>query len=202
MTTLAPRTESSFTLAPEGPHLARCISFIHIGTNMDEYMGEAKEFNKIRLTFELPEETKVFKEEEGPKPLVVSQEYTLSMSEKANLRKLVEGIIGTSLHDDEAYAFDVESIVGMPCLITIKNKTSKAGKVRNEIASASKLMKNQVAPPQVNPSKILSFSNWNEELFNKQPEFIKEKIMSSKEYKEMKGISNDDNQINPEEIPF
>lgn len=199
MPTTSPKPETTFTLAPEGTHIARCVGFIHIGTNKDIWEGKPKEFNKIRLTFELPEETKVFKESEGPKPIVTSQEFTLSMGEKANLRKLVEGMVGTSLHDEEAFAFDVESLVGMPCLITIKHRTSKAGKARAEIASASKLMKNQTAPAQVNPSKILSFSAWNEELFNAQPEFIKEKIKSSKEYLAMKGLNQD---IDPESIPF
>lgn len=211
MPTTAPKSEKRFTLAPEGTHVARCVTFIHIGTNMDEYKGEPREFNKIRLTFELPNETKVFKEGEAAKPLVTSQEYTLSMAPKANLRKLVEGIIGTALQDAEAEAFDVESLVGMTCLIAIKHKTSGAGNTRAEIATAMPLLKGSVAPAQVNPSKILSYSNWSEELFEAQPDFIKDKIKTSNEYKAMKAgkrtaaVANGEypaEEINPEDIPF
>lgn len=202
MATFAPKPQSQFVNAPEGTHLARCISFIHIGTIMDEYLGEAREFNKIRLTFELPQETKVFKEGEEAKPLVISQEYTLSMGEKANLRKLVEGMIGKSMVDGEADLFDVESLVGKACIINIKHKTSKAGKERAEIASAAPLMKGQECPPQVNPSKVLTYTSWNTELFNEQPQFLRESIMSSKEYKDMFADKYPTSDVAPEDIPF
>lgn len=207
MATHAPKQErKEFVLAPQGTHIARCITFIHVGTNQEEYMGQPKDFNKIRLTFELPYETKVMKEGEGPKPLVISQDYTLSMAPKAHLRRLVEGILGTALLDHEADAFDAESLVGMACQIQVVHKTSKAGNKRAEIANAMPLAKGQNAPEQVNASKILSYDKWNQELFEAQPQFIKDKIMSSKEYKAMKGgmtsVGVNGEQINPEDIPF
>lgn len=219
-------TGTSYELPPQGTFLARCYQFIHIGTVEDTYMGEVKKFNKIRLSFELPTKTKVFKEGESAKPITVHQEYTLSMGSKANLRKIVEGIIGTTLKDEEAYAFDVESLVGKPCLLTIKHKTSASGKVRAEISSVTELMEGQVCPDQVNPSKILSFSNFDQVLFETLPNFIKDKIKTSEQYnnKFVSSISEEDkakikamrdahnksfekavddfNDINPEDIPF
>lgn len=185
MPTIPEKPKSNYTPAPVGTHMARCYQFIHIGTIQDEYMGEPKEFNKIRLSFELPNKTKVFKEGETAKPISVHAEYTLSMGAKANLRRVVEGMIGTSLTDQEAYNFDVETLVGKPCLITIKHKTSKAGNVRDEIATVSPLMDGQVAPAPVNKSTILSYGSWDQELFDKLPAFLKEKIMSSAQYKKM-----------------
>ena len=60
------------TFAPveAGNYVARCYSMVHIGTISDEYKGEKKEASKVRLTFELPTETKVFKEENGEQPYV------------------------------------------------------------------------------------------------------------------------------------
>jgi len=182
MSLKAPRSQSSYTLAPKGAHVARLYQLINIGTNEEEYMGEIKDLNKVRLTFELPLETKVFKEGSEPKPVVISQDYTLSMGKKANLRRIVEGMIGTSLNDEEAYGFDVESLMGTACLLTIIHKTSKTGKERAEIASVSPLMKGQVAPPQVNPTKVLTYSNWDQEFFESLPEFLQEKMMTSQEY--------------------
>src|SRR3990167_7229745 len=205
MTTLAPKSEKIFVLAPAGTHMARCYYFLHIGTNLDQYMGEPKEFNKIRLTFELPEETKVFKEERGPEPIVISQEYTLSLGEKANLRKLVEGILGKTLTENEADTFDLESLVGEPCLLTIKHKTSKAGNERAEIASAAPLMKGQKCPKQVNASKILTYTNWSQELFETLPNFLKEKMKTSREHREMitgEKVDVASDTVNPEDIPF
>lgn len=179
----APKQVSNFTIAPEGNHVAICYQLIHIGTIPEEYMGEMKEMNKIRLTFELCDEKKVFKEGEDQKPLVISQEYTLSMGAKANLRKLVEGIIGTSLIDDEAFDFDVDNILGKACLLNIKHKTSKAGNVRAEIATATPLHKSMIPPTQYNDTKMLTYENWDQSYFDSLPEFMREKMETSKEYK-------------------
>ncbi len=204
MATIAPKSErKEFVLAPLGTHVARCISFIHIGTNEETFKGEPKMFNKIRLTFELPNELMEFAD--GKKPMVHSQEYTLSMAPKANLRRLVEGMLGVALRDDEADAFDTESIVGMPCLMQIIHKTSAKGNKRAEIASAMPLAKGQIAPSQVNPSKILSYGNWDKELFEAQPNFIKDKIMSSREYQAMIGGTKEtlnSDGTDTEDIPF
>lgn len=183
MPTTAPKPKSTYTPAPEGTHLARCFQMIQIGTIQEEYMGKPKMMNKVRLSFELPMKTKVWKEGEPAKPLVIHKEYTFSMAEKSNLRKLIEGIIGTTLIDSEAFAFDVEHIVGKPCLINIKHKTSAKGNVRDEIASASPLMEGQTCPPQFNQTNILTYSNWDEDKFSFLPDFIKEKMMESTEFK-------------------
>lgn len=195
----APKNTSNFTPAPQGTHMARCYQLLQIGTIPEEYMGEMKELPKIRLMFELPEETKVFKEGDEPKPIVISQEYTLSMGQKANLRKLIEGMIGTTLSDGEASAFDVESLIGMPCLLNIKHNTSKKGTIYSVIASASPLMKSQKAPEQVSASKVLTYDNFDQETFNALPDFIKEKMKISSEYKEKFGLVDD---VKAEEIPF
>ena len=72
-------------IVPSGTHIARCYSMIHIGTVEWEYNGEQKFSNKVRLTFELPNEMREFSGEQ--KPMVISKEYTLTMHEKSNLRK-------------------------------------------------------------------------------------------------------------------
>ena len=151
MPTIAKVQNTPRTLPPEGTHIARVIGLINIGTIKEEYMGELKEQQKIRLTFELPEELHVFKEGDDAKPLVQSQEYTLSMGKKSNLRPIVEGILGTSLTDEEAFSFDVEKLLDMPCLISIKRDVSKKGAEYAKIASVSKLMKGQVCKSAFNP---------------------------------------------------
>ena len=49
---------------------------------------------------------------------------------------------------------------------------------------------------------ILSYDNWNQEIFDKQPDFIKEKIKSSQEYQRM--INGEDGKpINEtKDVPF
>ena len=66
------------TLAPTGNHLARCVKMVHIGTAEETIQGKVKKLNKVKLYWELPDETHVFKEENGAEPFMVSKEYTLS----------------------------------------------------------------------------------------------------------------------------
>lgn len=197
MSIIAKSDGKTFELVPAGTHVARLYQIIHIGTIPTTYMGEEREVDTIRLSFELPLETKVFKEGEGEKPYVMSQEYTLSMNEKANLRAVVEGLIGTALHDDEARAFDITDLLGKPCLINIQHKKSQAGREYAKIASVSPLPKGQAAPPQVNPSYIFDWEHATEEDLTKFPDWIQAKMRSSKEYEEKFRDG-----IDPDDVPF
>lgn len=183
MPTTAPKPVSNYTPAPKGSQVARCYQFIQIGTVEEEYMGKLKKLNKIQLGFELPLKTKVWKEGEPAKPICVFKEFTLSMGDKSNLRKLVEGIIGTTLKDEEAFAFDVESLVGMPCILSITHKPTKKGNVRDEIVSASPLIEGMNCPDAFNKAKILTYSDWNQETFDSLPDFMKNKLMESEQFK-------------------
>lgn len=184
----APKPTSNRTIISAGTHVARLIGLIHMGTAEDTFQGEPKMFNKIRLTWEFPEETKVFKEGDDAKPLVLSQEYTFSMGKKSNLRPIVEGIIGTALTEEEAYNFNFEGIIGIPCLASIKHKATTKGSSYATIASTAPLMKGQACKSPFNEYKVLTFDSWNEDYFQSLPEFIKDKIKKSNEYKALKGI--------------
>lgn len=196
----APFTKTPRTLPPEGTFLARVIRIIYIGTIKTTYKGEEKEVPKLQITWELPTELHTFKEGDPQKPFVVSQEYSHSMGKKANLRPIVEAIIGTSLMDEEAYAFDHDQLVGMACQVTITHDEKESG-TWEKVTAVSPLLKGVQCPPQINDSKILSFDKWDEAYFEKLPKFIREKIMSSKEYKVMKGLSPDA-VVNTDDIPF
>ena len=76
--------ETKREIVKAGTHIATCYSMIHIGTVEWEYQGEKKWSNKVKLTFELPNEMRDFGGEQ--KPMVISKEYTISLHEKSNLR--------------------------------------------------------------------------------------------------------------------
>jgi hypothetical protein len=48
------------------------------------------------------------------------------MGAKGNLRPFIEGFIGTKLHDDEAYNFNLEDLLGDACLLNVVH-TGKDG---------------------------------------------------------------------------
>lgn len=201
MPTTPNKPEIKRTLPKSGTHIARVIGFIYMGTITEDYMGEPKTNQKIRLTWELPEELHAFKQGEDAKPLVHSEEYNLTMGKKSKLRPIVEGIIGTSLTDEEAYRFDAEKLLNYACLVSLK--PNKKGTYM-QVASTSPLMKGQVCKAPFNPIRKLTYEEWNQEMFDALPQFIKDKMQTSKEYKILKGLVDEENGVSKgdNDIPF
>jgi hypothetical protein len=111
-------------------------------------------------------------------------------------------MIGTSLTDEEAYEFDIDKLLGMACILSIIIDESERGKYV-AIKSASPLMKGTVCPAQITKTQVLSFEKWDEKYFESLPSFIKDKIMTSREYKLMKGIKVEEaTTVDEDEIPF
>jgi hypothetical protein len=174
---------SNYEPIAAGTYVARCYSMIHLGTIKESYMGEEKFVNKVRLTFELPTEMKVFKEENGEQPQVISKEFTLSLGDKSNLRAFLNSWRGKALTEDECKSFDIAVLAGKPCTLSIIHKTSKAsGKTYAEIASIGGVMKGMAVPDLINPEMVFSVTNFDQVAFDSFPDFIKEKIASSQEY--------------------
>src|SRR5207248_4344414 len=120
--------QKAFDPVPAGNHVARIYQIIHVGTVPSTYQGQERMSDQVRLTFELCNEKKEFKEGEGEKPLSISTRFeTYSMGKKANLRRLIEGMYGKTMHDDEAYNFDLDSALGQECLITVAHNEGKDG---------------------------------------------------------------------------
>jgi len=194
-----------FDPVPAGTHIARCYQMIQIGTVPETFEGNTKDTPKVRIGFELPNEKKVFHEGEEARPFAISKEYTLSMNEKANLRKMLESWRGKQFSDEEAVSFDITKLLGKECMISVIHKTSKQGRTYADIATVSPVPKGMEAPAQINASVILSFDNFDKEVFEKLPNFIKDKIKTSKEYKAMGsevGTEYPTDDITPESIPF
>jgi hypothetical protein len=187
--------------APAGNHIARLYSITHIGNLDENYMGEPKVMDKVRLGFELPTETHVFKEGEEAKPLSVFEEYTFSMHEKAKLRKLVHGILGTQLCDAEAAAFDLDDLLGQVCMLNVTLRDSGWPKIE----SAAPLPKGMKAPEQVNQNFIFDVDEFDQEKFDTLPKFVQDKISSSYNYKNEK-VEKTSNRVelpdNVDGIPF
>ena len=182
-------------LIPSGNYVARCYKMIEIGTVPTEYLGQEKMTHKVRFGWELPTELKVFNPEKGEQPLVIDKEYTLSLADKANLRKDLKSWRGKDFTDAEAEAFDVTKLLGVQCLINIIHINGKKDptKVYEAIGSISPLPKGMECPKQINPTFVFDFENFDFSKYNSLPQFIREKIATSNEYK----VLHDLPEINP-----
>jgi hypothetical protein len=171
-----------------GAYAARCYSIIDLGTREETIQGTTKVLRKIRVTFELPDERRVFNEEKGEQPCVISKEFNLSLNEKSSLRGFLKSWRGKDFTEAEAAAFDVAKLIGAPCLLNIIHVAGKANPSRmyDEISSVSPLPKGMTCPPQENPSFEFSLDGpFNQEQFDSLPNFLKEKVSASFEYIEM-----------------
>lgn len=163
---------------PAGSHVARCISVIDLGTQ-DTPFGES---HKVRITWELPEEKAVFKEEKGEQPFVLSKDYTLSLYEKANLRHDLESWRGRAFTEQELRGFDISKLLGAPCLLSVIHKTSDKGKTYANISSVSAMPKGMQCPEQYNPTVEYSIEMGHNSRYMALPEWLQKKIANSREW--------------------
>jgi len=170
-------------IAPAGSHIARCYQIIDLGTRLEKspLYGEKRQ-RKVQFLFELSNELEVFEESKGKQPFYVRVMYTLSMHEKASLRRAVEGCIGKKLTDKQAAAFNVFNLIGQPCMISVVH-SNKTEAVYANVNSISPLPKGIVCPDQINPSLMFSASAPDMEAFRSLPDFIMDKIKESDEFK-------------------
>lgn len=187
MAILATNNSTPRELTPAGNYVARCYSMIQIGTVKEMIKGEAKLLHKARIGWEFPHDTKVFDEAKGPQPIVFSEEYTLSMNEKSNLRKMLASWRGKDFTTEEAKAFDVTALLGKACMVNIIHKPSASDptKIYANIGSVSSIPKGMVVPEQILPTMELSYDNFDFERFEALPDFIKDKMKQSLEYTAM-----------------
>ena len=168
------------TPAPEGNHAARAVQMIDMGTQKNKFDPSKADQRKVRISFELPDELR-----EDGKPFIVSQKFTLTMHEKGSLRKFLQSWRGKPFADDEAKRFNISVLLGKPCLLNIIHETKEAGKTFANIASVATLPKSMSAPAQITPTLEFSLSpdDFDQLVYESLPEFLKEEIAASPEYR-------------------
>jgi hypothetical protein len=169
---------STFTPAPEGTYVARCFACISLGTQHSERFADSF---KVMLMFELPEE--MIETPDGAKPMVVSKEYTLTLSPKSNLGAHLNSWRGRAFTPDELKGFEVSNVVGAPCQITIMHKKSEAGNIRADIAAITGIPKGLKVPDQWHKSIKYEIEHGKSEVFTALPEWVQKKILGCEEWK-------------------
>src|SRR5664280_3623167 len=79
---------------PAGTHVARCYGIIDLGRQYSQKFGRWA--NKIMVQFELPADLT-----DDGRPSVISKTYTLSLNDKASLKKDLESWLGRPVTADE-----------------------------------------------------------------------------------------------------
>ena len=179
----------NFKRVPAGAHIARCFSIIDCGTQTTNGQYGETIARKVRLGWEL------FGEDENNEPLTIefdgkvmpmtiSKTYTLSLGEKANLRKDLTAWRGKAFTEEELKGFDITNVLGKHCMLNV-TVSENNGKTYSNIAGVSPIHKSMAKPDGVHKNITFDLDNFDEEVFNSFHEKLQDYIKQSPEYADL-----------------
>ena len=181
----------TFTPVPPGMYLARCYRIVDLGTQKSEYLGQVKSLPKVMLQFE------VHGEDEAGKPLVtakgepmsISKNFTLSLAEKATLRKDLQTWRGKEFTPEELRGFSVDNVLGAWAMIAITKAMGNNGKEYTNIANINSVPKAMKANLPEGHNKCASFyiANPDMAMFETFSDNLRAKIEQSPEWQDRVG---------------
>jgi hypothetical protein len=116
---------------PAGVHPAVCYSLYDLGHHYSEQYNNTA--HQVLVIWEIPGE-RILIEKDGEKlnlPRVCSKRYTLSLNDKANLRRDLESWRGRAFSAEELEGFDISKLIGVNCMIQIIHTTTDKGTYAN-----------------------------------------------------------------------
>ena len=181
--------KKEFKIAPVGSHLARLYRIIDLGTQTSEYMGQTKMLRKVKFFWELHGDD--LKTDDG-KPLIQTRNYTLSLGDKASLRKDLESWRGKSFTDDELRGFDISKLLDKWCMVTVQHRTANNSNVYADavaITPVPAIVQKAGVPQGVNPCVIFDLQRFDQEVFDSLSQGLKDQIMQSAEMRNKKDVN-------------
>lgn len=202
-----------FKRVPPGAYIGRCYSLVDLGTQLSTGIHGEKMQHKMKLSWEL------FGEEEDGTPLTVmvdgknmpmtiSKSYTVSLHEKASLRKDLAAWRGRDFTEEEAKGFDVAKLLGVFGMVNVtqsENNNKTYSNVAGLTPIPGALRNSKPAPVHANVTFDLDapdmtvFATFHEKLqeaIRKSPEWARNQRKGShtNSYPDMEEVS--------EEAPF
>lgn len=164
-----------FTPVSAGTHLAVCDQVVDLGLQKTSFQGQESTKQQVYIRWQIPEERVEF-EHNGSRiegPAVIGKTYTLSLSEKANLRKDLQAWRGKPFSADELVGFDVAKLLGVPATITVTH-TDKDGKTYANVASVGGIPKGM--PKPTHEGELVLYDNDNMANFEKLSKRMQERV--------------------------
>ena len=172
------KSTAEFEIVPAGNHVAICNAVVDLGLQPGSGIYPDPK-HQVYLRWELPTERIKYqrdgKEIEGP--MSIGRTFTASMSEKANLRKLIESWFGKKFPNDESAAdFDCSKLLGRMCLLNVTH-TEKGQKTYANVANATPIPKGMTSEyAQHNASLLFSLDAPEQHVYDALPEWLRKKI--------------------------
>ena len=170
----------NFDPVPEGAHPAICDMFVDMGLQESTGKFGTKVQHKIYLRWQIPG-LRLSYEKDGVQhegPMTIGAQYTLSLHEKAGLRKVLQSWRGRAFTEAELKKFDVTTVVGKPCLISVSHAPKDGGGVYANINAVMLVPPGLTVPPI--EGKALIYDVDNIDSFDDLRPWLKEKIQAQK----------------------
>ena len=178
----------NFKRVPAGVFIGRCFSLIDLGTQLSTGQFGEKLQHKIRIGWEL------FGEDENGEqltvevdgktmPMTISKSYTVSLHEKAGLRKDLAAWRGKDFTDEEARGFDVSKLIGAYCMVNVTTSETN-GKTYSNVAGLTPLpgaLKN-AKPAAVHEHVLFDLDSPDMAVFSSFHEKLQEAIKRAPEW--------------------
>jgi hypothetical protein len=179
---------SNFKRVPQGVFIGRCFSLIDLGTQITTGQFGTKAQHKIRIGWELFGEddtgAPLTVDVDGQQlPMTISKSYTVSLHEKAGLRRDLAAWRGRDFTDEEAAAFDVSKLLGAYCMINVTESESN-GKTYSNVGGITPLpgaLKNN-KPIAVHDNVVFDLDAPDMHVFDKFHEKLQDAIKASPEW--------------------
>jgi hypothetical protein len=147
-----------------------------------DWQGQTKHTRKVLLSWEILDDEA--RRDDG-EPFILSKRYTASLHEKAALRKDLASWRGRDFTAEELAGFDLGSILGQPCMLSVVHN-DKDGRTYANIAALMKTPKGS-APPSAESSVVhwtMDAPDW--EAFARLPKRIAEQVQTAPEFARLK----------------
>lgn len=186
-----------------GTYPARLFQIIQLGSQ--RFSKDDKEWYspQILLGFELP--TLTYETQNGETCNIKSGTYFLSMNPSRSgvtgLREIIDGLRGSSEYTEEQLeSFDISAFIGKECEIVLDGVESKGQTYQNIVKVSPLVLKEGETLPSYRKQIIVSVDNFKniDDLF--LPDWIVDKIKTSKEYKELVDYVPEHNEIKEQEL--
>jgi hypothetical protein len=150
-------------------------------------MGQVKYLNKVMLGWEIHgmnDDGTPIKMMDG-RPFAIFKNYTLSWSEKANLRLDLQSWRGRPFTQEEMRRFDLKNVLGAWCMLNVIERPGQDGKTYtnvNGVTPVPAMIKQNGMPAAINKNELFNIADPDMEMFNTFSENLKKKIQSSPEW--------------------
>ena len=192
------KSNADFEPLDEGTHLAICDAVIDVGLQTTPWGADQEQ---VWLRFEVPAERISFIKDglEVDAPQVVWTRYNKTLTKKANLRKDLEAWRGREFTAEELDGFDLFSLAGKPCLLTVVHNQAKDRTFAN-VSAVTKILKGQQVPAMENDP--IKFSPDDTDQFDDVPEWLQEIFKTRLEYPPEPEPEPDERDFHDDDIDF